>query len=64
MADFFEDRVSDPLMRGAPRMAHLILAAALDQADKRGSGDLTIGRPRLAAWMRDISDVPSMQSTA
>src|ERR1700685_1793748 len=40
MADVFEDRVTDPLMRGAPCMAHLILAVALDHAHKHGSGDL------------------------
>jgi glutathione S-transferase len=64
MADVFEDRVCDPLMRGAPCMAHLILAVALDHAHKNGSGDLTIGRPQLAAWMRSISDLPSMHRTA
>ena len=64
MADFFEDRITDPLMQGAPRMAHFILAVALDHAHKRGSGDLTNGRPRLAAWMRSMSDFPSMQRTA
>ncbi len=63
MADVFEDRVTDPLMRGAPRMAHLILAVALDIA-KRGPGDLADGRPRLATWMRSIADLPSMQRTA
>src|SRR6266849_2295122 len=50
MADLFEVRVSDPLMRTAPRMAHLILAVALDFAHHRGLGDLTDGRPQLAAW--------------
>ena len=64
MADIFEDRVTDPLMRGPPRMAHLILAVALDHARKHGSGDLTHGRPRLATWMRSISDFPSMRRTA
>src|SRR5271154_2201971 len=58
MADVFEDRVNDPLMRGAPCMAHLTLAVALDHAHKHGSGDLTNGRPRLATWMRSISDFP------
>ena len=62
MADFFEDRVTDPLMQGVPCMARLILAVALDMA-KRGFGDLTNGRPRLAAWMRSISNLPSMQRT-
>jgi hypothetical protein len=36
---------------------------ALDMA-RRGPGDLTDGRPRLATWMRSISDLPSMQRTA
>ena len=64
MADVFEAWVSDPLMRGAPDMAHLILAVSLDVARKRGLGDLTNGRPQLAAWMRCIADLPSMQATA
>lgn len=64
MADVFEDRVADPLMQGAPCMAHLILAVALDHAHKHGLGDLTNGRPRLATWMRSISNSPSMQRTA
>jgi glutathione S-transferase len=64
MAGVFEDRVADPIMQGAPRMAHLILAAALDMAHKRGPGDLTNGRPQLATWMRSISGLPSMQRTA
>jgi len=45
-------------------MAHLILAAALDMAAKRGFGDLTVGRPQLAAWQRAISTRPSLQRTA
>jgi glutathione S-transferase len=64
MADVFEDRVADPLMQGASTMAHLILAVTLDVAAKRGLGDLTVGRPRLATWMRFISELPSMQRTA
>ena len=64
LADVFEARANDPLMRGAPGMAHLILAVTLDAARKRGPGDLVDGRPRLAAWMRAISDRPSMQATA
>jgi glutathione S-transferase len=63
MADFFEDRVTDPLMQGPPCMAHLILAVAVEMARKRGLGDLTTGRRRLASWMRSISDLPSMQRT-
>jgi glutathione S-transferase len=62
MADFFEDRITDPLMQGG--MARLILAVAVEMARKRGLGDLTAGRPRLASWMRPISDLPSMQRTA
>jgi glutathione S-transferase len=64
MADFFEARVADPLRQGAPAMAHLILAVALDVARKRGPGDLADGRPQLAAWMRRMSALPSMRATA
>lgn len=64
MADLFEGPVADPLMQGAPTMAHLTLAVALDVAAKRGFGDLTDGRPQLAAWMRSMCDLPSMQRTA
>jgi glutathione S-transferase len=63
MVDLFEGRVPD-LMQSAPSMAHLILAVALDVAAKRGFGDLAIGRPQLAAWMRSMSERPSMQRTA
>lgn len=63
MADFFEERAADPLMRGPPGMAHLILAVAVEMARRRGLGDLTAGRPRLAGWMRAISGIPSMQRT-
>jgi glutathione S-transferase len=61
MADFFEDRVTDPLMQGG--MARLILAIAVEMARKRGLGDLTAGRRRLASWMRSVSDLPSMKRT-
>jgi glutathione S-transferase len=64
MADYFEARVSDPLMQGPTGMAHLILAVALETADKRGMGDLTDERPQLAAWLQLISGLPSMQATA
>jgi glutathione S-transferase len=68
MADVFEGYVADPLMQGVPTMAHLTLAVALDVAAKRRFGDLTFGdltdgRPQLAAWMRSISELPSMQRT-
>lgn len=61
MADFFEERVTDPLMQGG--MAHLILAVAVEMARKRGLSDLTASRPRLASWMRSTSDLPSMKRT-
>jgi glutathione S-transferase len=64
MADHFEARVSDPLMQGPPSMAQLILAVALDNACKRGLGDLTGERPKLAAWLQRICELPSMQATA
>jgi glutathione S-transferase len=64
MADVFEGRITDPSMQGAPSMAQLILAVALDVARKRGFGDLTTGRSQLAKWMRSMSELPSMQRTA
>lgn len=63
LADLIEREVSDGLS-GAPKMAHFILAVALDVAKKRGPGDLTQGRPRLAAWLADISELPSLRATA
>jgi glutathione S-transferase len=64
MADAFERRVADPLMQRGPSMARLILAVALDVAAKRGFGDLTAGRQQLTAFMRSMSELPSMQGTA
>jgi glutathione S-transferase len=64
MADLFESTVSDPLMQGALNMAQLVLAVTLDAARKRGPGDLTTGRPKLAAWMRRMSELPAMRATA
>ena len=63
MADFFEERATDPLMQGPPGMAHLILAVAVEMARNRGLGDLTAGRRRLASWMPSISNRPSMRRT-
>ena len=64
MADVFESHIVDPLMQGAPHMAHLILAVALERASYCGMDDLTTGRPQLAKWMRSMSDLPSMRRTA
>lgn len=64
MADFFEQRIADPLMQGSPTMAHLMLAVAVETARRRGLGDLTADRRRLASWMRSVSALPSMQRTA
>jgi glutathione S-transferase len=64
MAAVFEGYMADPLMQGAPRMAHFILAVALERARYCGLDDLTSGRPQLAKWMRSMSDLRSMQRTA
>ena len=45
-------------------MAQLVLAVALDIARKRGLGDLTAGRPQLAAWLARLAALPSMRATA
>jgi glutathione S-transferase len=64
LADMFEAKAAEPLLREAPRMAHLVLAVTLEMARKRGFGDLTDGRPALAAWLRPISALPSVKATA
>jgi len=64
VADTFEHHVTGPLLQGPPSMAHLTLAVALETAAKRGFGDLTTDRPQLAAWMRPMSERPSMQETS
>ncbi len=64
MADLFESEVATPTLQGAPTMAHLVLAVALDFARDRGLGDLTDGRPGLAAWLARIRDLPSLRATA
>jgi hypothetical protein len=64
MADIFEGHVADPSMQGASRMAHFILAVALERARYCGLDDLTKGRPQLAKWMLSMSDLPSMRRTA
>jgi glutathione S-transferase len=63
MADAFERLVSDQL-QGPSRMAHLILAVALERARYCDLDDLINGRPQLAEWMHSTSDLPSMQRTA
>ena len=64
MGDVFEGHIADPLMQGARRIAHLILAVALERARYCGLNDLTKGRPQLAKWMLSMSSLPSMRRTA
>jgi glutathione S-transferase len=63
MADFFEANVTGLGPRETPRMAHLILTVALESAQKRGPGSLTEGRPQLAAWVRQMNELPSVRAT-
>jgi glutathione S-transferase len=63
MADLFEGYVSGPLLQGELSMAHVILAVSLETARQRGPGDLTNTRPRLASWLRRMSDLPSLRAT-
>lgn len=64
IADVFEDQVAHAVMQGPPNMAQLVLAVAVEMARKRGMGDLTEGRPKLAAWASRLSALPSMRVTA
>lgn len=63
MGDVFEARLAGPVLQGPTTMAHLILAVAVETAGSRGLGDLTNGRPQLAAWMHRMSELPSMRAT-
>ena len=64
MVDYFEAEVTRPLMQGAPTMAHLVLAVSIEFAHARGLGDLTSGRPQLAAWLPRVSALHSVRTTA
>ncbi len=65
MADAFEAQMGEPILRGPLNMAQLVLAVALDTARLRGMGDLTQGRPGLAAWSaRLLLQLPSLKATA
>jgi glutathione S-transferase len=64
MADYFEAEVARPLLQAPLAMGHLVLGVAVDFARRRGFGDLTVGRPQLAAWLPRINDLPSMRATA
>jgi glutathione S-transferase len=64
LADYFETEVSRALLQGAPTMAHLILAVALETVRMRGLGDLAASRPGLRSWLEHISQLPGMRATA
>jgi glutathione S-transferase len=64
LADLLESQSTTPPMLGALGMPQLVLAVALEMARDRSLGDLTEGRPRLAAWRGAMSDLPSMRATA
>ena len=64
MATLFESEVATPLLQGPPTMAHLVVAVALDFARDRGFGELTDGRPQLAAWRQRMDALPSLRATA
>lgn len=64
MADLFERLTDQPILQGPPNMAQLVLGVAIDTARRRGMGDLTEGRPRLAAWMARFAELPSLKATA
>lgn len=64
LADHFEADVSMPLLQGAPTMAHLILAVALETVHFRRLGDLTTGRPALRHWLEQMAQLPGMRATA
>lgn len=64
LADVFETKVTDALLKGPLTMAHLILVACLEESRNRGPGDLTRDRPQLASWLGGIAARPSIRATA
>jgi glutathione S-transferase len=60
MADFWETEIGHPLMQGPFNMAQMLLIAAVDMALHRGMGDLTSNRPKLAAWVQRVRQMPSV----
>lgn len=64
MADLFESAVTQPVLQGETNMAQLVLAVAIETARLRKFGDLTDGRPQLAAWHAPFAQRPSVQATA
>jgi glutathione S-transferase len=64
LADFWESEIGHPLMEGPLNMAQLYLLAGIDQLLHWGLGDLTEGRPQLAAWLARLHRRPSIKATA
>jgi glutathione S-transferase len=60
MADFWDAEIGHPLMQGPFNMAQMLLIAAVDMALHRGMGDLTSKRPKLAAWVQRVRQMPSV----
>lgn len=64
LADFWEREIAHPIMQGPLNLAQLYLLAGLDQLKHWGHGDLTQGRPHLAAWLTRLHQRPSVRATA
>ncbi len=64
LADVFEVEAGRPMLREPLCMVHFLLAVSLELAHARSLGDLTAGRPALAAWLKPISALASMRATA
>jgi hypothetical protein len=52
------------VLQGETNMAQLVLAVAIETARLRKFGDLTEGRPQLAAWHAPFAQRPSILATA
>jgi glutathione S-transferase len=63
VADHFESEVALPELQALASMAPWVLAVVLETARLRKLGDLTAGRPRLAAWLAPLLRRPSMLAT-
>ena len=63
MADHFESEIERPELRDEASMAPWVLAVALETARIRKMGDLTVGRPQLAAWLAPMAQRRSILQT-
>ncbi len=64
LADLWERQTESPLMRGRLNMAQVTLACALDYQSRVLGSEWRQGHPKLASWLDEIAQRPSVAATA